>query len=164
MMSKAKRPPSVWIAQIILGIYGFGAVFIVLWGIFKGLSEGIPNPELFLITTVGILTFGAVFVGGFWGMAIRKPWGRWLGVAGLTVLLIGAAITQTSRRLAGSDGESSFVSIGPIFSVLVVGGLALLMYKVALGDASEEFFNSKSGKGTDPVPQPSDARRSEDFE
>jgi hypothetical protein len=47
---------------------------MVLWGLYRGLAEGIPNPELYIVTTFGILTFIAVFLGGVWGMAIRKPW------------------------------------------------------------------------------------------
>jgi hypothetical protein len=144
MSPKSKRPLSVWIAQIVLGIYAFGTVLIVLWGLYKGLTEGIPNPELYLVTTVGILTFAAVFFGGVWGMAIRKPWGRWLGVAGLTILLIAAALEQTSRWLSGIDRESGPVSISLFFRVLLVLGLAFLAYKVAAGDAAEEFFKGKS--------------------
>jgi hypothetical protein len=148
MTPKRKRPISVWIAQIILGIYGFGMASVVLWGLYKGLTEGIPNPELFLVTTVGVLTFAAVFVGGVWGMAVRKPWGRWLGVAGLAILLIGGTITQTSRFISNSG--SRFASISFLFAVLVVLGLAILTYLVALGDASEDFFNGDAAK----VPEP----------
>lgn len=157
MLPKSKRPVSVWIAQIILGIYAIGIALLVLWGLYKGLTEGIPNPELYLITTVGILTFAAVFLGGVWGMAIRKPWGRWLGVAGLTILLIAAAITQASRWLSGIDRESGFVSISLFFRVLVVFGLAFLAYKLAAGDAAEEFFNGRSTKVPETVREDSDA-------
>ncbi|HEX6124806.1 MAG TPA: hypothetical protein VFZ23_05475 [Pyrinomonadaceae bacterium] len=145
MVLKSKRPLSVWIAQIILGIYGLGFALIILWGLYKGLTEGIRNPELFVMTNLGGLSLVVVSLGGLWGMAIRKPWGRWLGVAGLSVLLIGTAITQTSRRLA--DTGSSFVSIRFLLSVLVVVGMAFLVYKVAAGDAADAFFEGKSTEG-----------------
>ena len=151
MLPKSKRPVSVWIAQIILGIYALGIALITLWGLYRGLTEGIPNPELYLVTTVGVLTFVGVFFGGVWGMAMRKPWGRWLGVAGLSILLIGAGITQTSRWITETESVSSFVSIRFLFSVVVVAGLAFLAYKVAAGDAEEEFFNGKSTKVIEPV-------------
>ena|SRR5687768_1837843 len=144
MAPKPKRPISVWIAQIILGIYGFGLTSIVVWGLYKGITEGIQYPEAYLMTTVGSLTFIAVFVGGVWGMALRRPWGRWLGVAGLMILLIAAAITQTSRWV--SDKEISFVSIGFLYSVIVVVGIAFLVYFIAAGDAADNFFNGKSSK------------------
>ena len=151
MIPKSKRPLSVWIAQIVLGIYSVGIALLVLWGFYKGLTEGIPNLELYLVTTVGILTFVAIFFGGVWGMAIRKPWGRWLGVAGLTILLVGAAIKQTSRWVSETAGASSFVSISFFFSVFVVIGLAFLAYFVAAGDAAEEFFNGRSAEVPEPV-------------
>jgi hypothetical protein len=124
-------------------------------GLYKALTEGMPNPQ-YLITTVGILAFAAVFFGGVWGMAMRKPWGRWLGVAGLTILLIAAAVTQTSRWLSGIDRESGFVSIGLFFRVLVVLGLAFLAYQVAAGDAAEEFFNGRSTEVPQAVREDSD--------
>src|SRR5215203_6923120 len=151
---KPKRPISVWIAQIILGIYAAGIFLLVLWGLYKGLAEGIPNPPLFIVTTVGILTFAALFFSGVWGMAIRRPWGRWLGVAGLTVLLIAAAITQTSRWI--SDGGLRFVSLRFLFAVLVVAGLGSLAYMVAAGDASDAFFSRNVTKARRPVDQGSD--------
>ena len=139
MTLRPKRPVSVWIAQILLGIYASGTILIVVWGLYAGLTRGIPDPQLFLITTVGVLAFAAVFCGGVWGMAIRRPWGRWLGVAGLTILLIGGAITQTSRWAA--DKESSFVSFSFLFSVLVVVLLFILAFMVAAGNASDMFFD-----------------------
>ena len=146
MPPRSKRPLSVWIAQIILGIYAFGTVLIVLWGLYNGLTKGIPNPQLYILTTVGIVTFAAIFFGGVWGMAIRKPWGRWMGVAGLAVLLIAAAVEQTSRWLSGIGEESGPVSISLFFRVLLVLGLAFLAYKLAAGDVAEEFFNGRSTK------------------
>jgi hypothetical protein len=141
MTPKPKRPLSVWIAQIILGIYALGISLLVLWGVFKALTEGVPNPSLYLVTTVGILTFAGIYAGGFWGMAIRKRWGRWLGVVGLSILTIGAAIKQTTAWFSPSETPSSFVSIGFVFSVFAVLGLAILTYLIAAGDAAEEFFN-----------------------
>src|SRR5688572_4363572 len=129
MSPKSKRPVSVWIAQLLLGIYGAGSALVVLWGLYSALAEGIPNPGLFLFTTVGILTFAAVFIGGLWGMAIRKPWGRWLVVAGLAVLLIATAITQTSRWLSAIEEGSGAVSISLFFRVLAILGLAFLLTK-----------------------------------
>jgi hypothetical protein len=163
MIAKPKRPISVWISQIILGIYACFITMIVLWGLYKGLTDGIPNPQLYLVTNVGILTFVAVYLGGFWGMAIRRRWGRWLGVAGLTILLISAAIAQTSRWV--SNRESSFVSISFLFSVFVVIGLAILTYMLAAGDAADDFFNGKSTKVRDPVDEDSGYRpREKDIE
>jgi hypothetical protein len=157
MTSKPKRPLSVWITQIILGIYGTGIFLIVLWGLYKGLSEGIPNPELYIVTTVGILTLVAVFIGGVWGMAIRKPWGRWLGVAGLVVLLISGAITQTSRLVEAGKSASGFGIINLIFAIFLVIGLAVLAFMSAAGDAADKFFSGKSTKVSDIVVDSSDS-------
>lgn len=117
---------------------------MVLWGLYKGLSEGIKSPELFFFTTVGILAFVSLFCAGFWGMAIRKPWGRWLGVAGVTVLLIATAVNLTNFR----DSGPPYI----LFIVLVAIGLAFLAYKLAAGDAAEEFFNGRSTKVSETAP------------
>ena len=74
-------------------------------------------------------------------MASRKPWGRWLGVAGLTILLIGGAVNLTSRW---HDSGVAYI----LFIVLAVLSLAFLAYRIAAGDAAEEFFN---GRSTDAV-------------
>jgi hypothetical protein len=95
-------------------------------------------------------------------MAIRRPWGRWLGVAGLAILLISATITQTSRFV--SDSESRFVSIRFLFSVFVVVGLAVLAFMVGLGDASDAFFNGKSAKVLQPDREDSDMTPKQDVE
>lgn len=142
MMSKSKRPVSVWIAQIILGLYGVGITLIVFSGMYRGLTDGIPNPSLYFVTTIGILTFAALFFGAFWGMAIRRSWGRWLGVAALSVLLIAAGITQTSKLLVESG--PGIVSISFLLAVAVVAGLAFLIYLIAVGSASDAFFIGKS--------------------
>ena len=84
-------------------------------------------------------------------MAIRKPWGRWLGVAGLIILLISSAITQTSRLVAGSKSDSGFGLINLVFAIFVVVGLAILAFLVAAGDAADEFFNGKPTKVPDSV-------------
>ena len=136
MAPHRKRPISVWIAQILFGLYGGGGVLIVLWGLYQGLSEGIKSPELFFFTTVGILAFVSLFCAGFWGMAIRKPWGRWLGVAGVVVLLIATAVNLTSRW---HDSGAPYI----LFTVLAAIGLAFLAYKLAAGDAAEEFFKGR---------------------
>lgn len=138
MALQRKRPISIWIAQIILGIYAFVGVSVVLWGLYKGLTEGIPNPELFFFTTLGLLAFNAVFVAGVWGMAVRKPWGRWMGVAGVAIILIAAAVNLTSRL---RDSGALYI----LFIALASIGLAFLVYKLAAGDAAEEFFSPRSG-------------------
>lgn len=72
-------------------------------------------------------------------MAIRKPWGRWLGVVGVAVLLIATAVNLTSRWY---DPGSPYI----LFTVLALIGLAFLVYKLAASDAAEEFFNGRSTK------------------
>ena len=86
------------------------------------------------------------------------PWGRWLEVAGLAILLIGAAITQTSRWLSGIHEESGPVSIGLFFRILVVLGVAFLAYKPAAGDTAEEFFNGRSAEVPKAVREDSDTQ------
>src|SRR5687768_246394 len=107
-MVKRKRPISVWIAQIIIGLYAAGMVLLLLWSIYAAFSQGVVNAEGLFIGMVMNVTFIAIFGGAFIGMANGKPWGRWLGVAALSILAIGGAITQTSRRLSGAEDTGLF--------------------------------------------------------
>jgi hypothetical protein len=150
MAPKPKRPASVWISQVILAIYGFGTALFVVWALYNMLTGAVVRPEYFVFSTIGIVALGALFAAGVWGMAIRRVWGRWLGVGGLTFLLIAAGITQTSRVI--SDKESGFLSVRFFVAVFIVGGLALLVYKLAAGDASDNFFAGSSAEVTQPVP------------
>ena len=151
MTQKPKRPPSVWISQIIIGLYAAMMLFLLLWAFYVGLTEGVRNAEGYFMSLVMNATFVVIFASAFIGLAKGVRWGRWLGVAALSILSIGAAITQTSRRISGADDGSGLLSPYMLFSIVVVVGLAFLVYLVAAGDASEHFFNGKPVEPKEPI-------------
>ncbi len=154
MAQKRKRPISVWIAQIIIGIYAAGMLLLLLWSLYAALTRGVANAEGYFMALVMNATFVAIFGGAFIGLAKGERWGRWLGVAALSILAIGAAITQTSRRLSGAEDDTGLFSPYLVFSIIVVVGITLLVYLLAAGDASEEFFNGKPVEASDPINVP----------
>jgi peptidoglycan/LPS O-acetylase OafA/YrhL len=154
MTQKPKRPPSVWISQIIIGLYATGMVLLLIWGVYSGITQGVVNADAFFVTIVMNATFITIFGGAFIGLAKGERWGRWLGVAALSILAIGAAITQTSRRLSGAEDGTGLFSPYMVFSIIVVVGLALLVYLLAAGDAAEHFFNGKPVEPKEPITEP----------
>lgn len=153
-MIKRKRPISVWIAQIIIGIYAAVMLLLLLWAFYAALTEGVRNAEGYFMSLVMNATFIAIFGGAFIGLAKGERWGRWLGVAALSILAVGAAITQTSRQLSGGDEGASVLSFGLIYSIVVVAGIGLLVYLLAAGDNAEEFFNGKLVEVPVPIEEP----------
>lgn len=85
-------------------------------------------------------------------MAIRKRWGRWLGVAGLAILLIVGTVNLVSRWHDSGVGYITFIAVSVV-------GLAFLIYKLAAGDAVEEFFNGRSTEVPKKDPSDSDDLR-----
>jgi hypothetical protein len=65
--------------------------------------------------------------------------------------LIGTAVNLSSRWRSGDSGAAYI-----LFIVLAAIGLAFLVYKLAAGDAAEEFFNGRSTKVSETIREDSD--------
>lgn len=86
MGNKIRRPLSVWIAQILLALLaGFVLVMCLL-----PLAYLYALPSLDIRVPILMILLLFVFLSGiaFLGMALRAPYGRWLGVGILSVVLI----------------------------------------------------------------------------
>jgi hypothetical protein len=124
MEDKVKRPPSVWIAQILLLL--FASFFLT--GLIPLLFLSLSGPPLILLLVLLFdLAASSLCIASFWGLAARKPYGRWLSVVALVLSLglIGLVIT-----------------VGfPIVTFLFgVGSFVFLIYRLAFGSAANAFF------------------------
>ncbi len=151
MANKVKRPISVWIAQILFVLY---ALLVVL-AFFLAIMTTQPSNRSFpgvLFTAIANVIFVALSTTAFWGMAARKPYGRWLGVGLLSFMVIFANL---SKVLFPSDSDQSMtgIVIQVLFSVL----LGIVILHISLSDKMEAFFIGKvdSSRLDHPPPPPS---------
>ncbi|MBK6750899.1 MAG: hypothetical protein IPG67_13075 [Acidobacteria bacterium] len=94
METRPKRPLSVWIAQILLLIFTlvFSASIVVAVVSLFG-SGAAPNIG-FLMAIVLNIGIVLAFLAGFWGMSQRKPYGRWIGVGMLSLMIVMSILGQ----------------------------------------------------------------------
>jgi hypothetical protein len=133
MGEKVKRPWSVWIAQIVF-VY---CVLMYFLAFILAMMTTTPSERFFvgfLFTTIVGVGSTALFVTAFWGMATRKPYGRWLGVGMLSVMLIFLNVEQI---FFGSDTGRLIVKI--LLSVL----LFVVILHISLSDKASAFFARK---------------------
>jgi hypothetical protein len=136
MDAKPKRPPSVWIAQILLLIY----LLILVISLASLLA--IPKAKTGGMRLVGMAIFLAmlsVLTAAFLGLVFRKSWGRWLAVGLFSVAMLWTAISQFTRETGG--GSAAYSSGYILGSLLVMSLFGYLIYRLAMGDAASDFFN-----------------------
>ena len=160
METKPKRPLSVWIAQILLIlfvlIFSASLVFSLL-GLLSS-SAGLNFGFLFVI----VLNIGFVlaFLAGFWGMAQRRPYGRWIGVILLSLMFVMSIlgqIAQPSGPLKPYEYDNSTQRMAGLMTQVVMSALFLfLIAHLAVAKKVTAFFSpSVEPLETEPPPPPS---------
>jgi magnesium-transporting ATPase (P-type) len=145
MTIKPKRPPSVWISQIILVLYSIFGTFTVAVGL-TALSTSTLDPygeATFSVvsTTVAVSALLVVgFVSAFSGLSKGRSWGRWLTVT-MFVLMSLMSLLQALAPIVG-DPSGALFSRQAITSIAIVVLLGFLTYRLAYGEAAKNFFNS----------------------
>jgi hypothetical protein len=136
--TNSPRPPSVWIAQVILGLLGS------IWGVgglmtvYMGLAASLPVIFVVIFGTVSIL-FSILCLTGFWGLLKRKVYGRWAAVAGLSFI----AFAGIMNSFAAFDRYPSPAKSLAAFAVgmIVFGPIGFLAYRLARGERANAFFS-----------------------
>lgn len=158
METKQKRPVSIWIAQILLAIvvlfmlFSAGLTVLILVGSGSMAALGLLIPIAFS------LGLGALFFFGFWGMAKRKSYGRWLGVAGLSLCLLFSLIAQLfpvdgpMQRYEYKNGAERFG--GFIGGAIMFGLFLWLILHIALSKRVTEFFSPFASSEIEEPPPP----------
>jgi hypothetical protein len=155
-----RRPPSVWITQIFLILIGIVGVLLTLVNFVLAITMS-QRP----ILVIGNIIFSLILLIvplssflGFWGLLKRKTYGRWAGVAWLSLILIFSILGNIFRPtgpMKYAEYENSVELISGMLTILVIYGLfALLIYRLARGKAANAFFAIPVDKAMMPPPPP----------
>ena len=143
MLEKLSRPPSVLITQVILIM--IGGLWLVGGPLF--LLASIRNPAVsteYVVFGVMMIVMSLSFLVGFWGLVKRKTYGRWIGVIGLSFLLLSIFVGDTFRPagpLAYYEYKDSAAGTGAVVAAIVFYGLIIfLIYRLARGKRANAFF------------------------
>ena len=153
MDNNIKRPPTIWLTQILLMIFALlwiSSLTINLVGVARSGSSLSP---LRVVLGVSVLSgFVVLLLVAFWGLTKRKPYGKWLGVLSLTCLWLLVLYIQL-RPPAGPYKRYEFNSpaelVGAAISGLVISGLFLvLIFRLAFSKTVNAFFNRRISSGS----------------
>lgn len=144
------RPVTVTVAQGILLVFAavwFSSLVFNLVGIVRIGTNASP---LRLISGLFVLIcIVTVQVIAFWGLAKRRRYGKWLGVASLSflwVVLLLIQIRPPQGPVARFEYTSTAQKIGGLIGVLAVNGVMLIVIlRLAFAKSVDRFF-------TDPAP------------
>ena len=146
MHTNPKRPPSVWISQLLLMFYAL-IMFTVIWAAAFSLfyRQAGPGPIFGLLLIVG---FMLLLIAAFVGLAKRAVWGRWLAFSVLSLMCLWGVINQFVRvpgPIEYAEPRTSGEMSGYIAAGLVMFSLfAFLIYRLGFGKAASEFFDPTS--------------------
>jgi hypothetical protein len=142
MENRVKRPPSVWIAQILLLI--FTLILLIPFLLILVSPVGGPALALLLVFVVflGLIT---LFAMAFWGMARRKMYGRWWGVVSLSLmflLVIFGQVFQQAGPLKRYEYDNPTQLMWGTLTTVVIDGLFLfLIIRLATAKQVTRFFS-----------------------
>jgi len=158
MESKPKRPVSVWVAQIILSIVVLLMLLSLAMTIFIIFAGGATSSIVLIIPILFSVAVAAFYFAGVYGMAIRRSWGRWLGVTALSLCLIFSTIAQLfpvdgpMQRYEYKNGAERFG--GFIGGAIIFGLFLWLILHLALSKRVTEFFAPVASPEIDEPPPP----------
>lgn len=145
---KVRRPPSVWITQILLGLLGafWGLMFLTQFVLTITRFGSAAELVFGLFASLIVGTFALVFLTGFWGLFRRRVYGRWIGVVGVAFVTVASLLGSIVRP--GDPSQyyqytNSSQLFGAVTAQLVLTGLLLfLAYRLGFGDQANSFFRS----------------------
>lgn len=153
MSAKIKRPPAIWLTQLLFAFFALFWLFILTNGLIRiarnGLSEDMPAVRPIIASTV-ILGFIIMLLISFWGLAQRKVYGRWLGVTSL-ILLWGLILYTQIYPSAGPWKRHEFNSPaeragGVIGQTLISALFLILILRLAFAGRVNEFFRGDNNR------------------
>lgn len=144
-----KRPPSVWISQIVLTLVSLIFVAVALYLGLVLLTDNISKhfwSELrpFFITTFIAVIYTLPSAVAILGMAFRKSFGRWLGgiILFITALILCLAILGSIMLLVASRGAGPILStlVLLLIEILIAAGITFLSVRLMFAKRASEFF------------------------
>ncbi len=149
MENKIKRPLSVWIAQIILLIFGLFFLFPPFIFLYILIVAGAPpstGSVFAALVGIGIyLGLAAFCFAAFFGLVRKQKYARWLGVGLLSLIFLIIAVIQIVRPkgpLQYYEYRNAAELFGAITAQVFMGGLFLfLIFRLAFAKRVTEFLS-----------------------
>jgi NADH:ubiquinone oxidoreductase subunit 6 (subunit J) len=149
MESNIRRPPSVWIAQILLLICAIliALFFVVLLLSFPSAVQNGQIARIFIgyLISLGLLT---IFCTGLWGLFKRKNYGRWLAIiliSSVWVFTIFGQIFRTTGPMPYYEYKNENERLGGLLGTVLINGLfLLLLLRLALAKRIRAFFGQQT--------------------
>jgi hypothetical protein len=144
-----KRPPTIWLTQALVVIFGLLILFAFLINfvvLLTHLGEEFSIVRMLLVFAV-MLSVVLLLAITFWGLAKRKNYGRWLSVLFL-LLLWGLLLLMKLRRPSGPyqyyeyDNPTQLAG-AVIVQVLLHGLILLLILRLSFSKSVREFFRKE---------------------
>jgi hypothetical protein len=146
MNNRIKRPPTVWITQALLLVFALLLLWVFLFNLAVLLSH-LGEAVSLVRAAIGysaMLGIWLLFAIAFWGLAKRKPFGRWLGLLSI-MLLWGFIILGQLRRPSGPysyygyNNTAQLVGATIVQILLDVAFLSLIL-RLAFAKRVGKFF------------------------
>jgi hypothetical protein len=144
-----KRPPSIWLTQALVIIFGLLILFAFLINfvvLLTHLGEEFSIVRTLLVYAV-MLGVVLVLTIASWGLAKRKNYGRWLSVF-LLLLFWGLLILMKLRRPSGPyqyyeyDNPAQLAG-AVVVQVLLHGLILFLILRLSFSRSVREFFRKE---------------------
>jgi hypothetical protein len=144
-----KRPPTIWLTQALLIVFGLLLLFAFLINfvvLLTHLGEEFSIVRTLLVYSMmlGVVLLLAI---AFWGLARRKNYGRWLGILSL-LLFWGLLILMKLRHPSGPyqyyeyDNPAQLAG-AVIVQVLLHGLILFLILRLSFSKSVREFFRKE---------------------
>jgi vacuolar-type H+-ATPase subunit I/STV1 len=151
MNTSIKRPPAVWLTQILLVIFALLilSVFLInLTTVLTHLDKEFPVVRTVIVYSI-MLGIVLLLLSSFWGLVKRRRYGRWLGFSSL-VLLWGLIILIQLLRLSGPykyyEFDNTAEVVGAVtFQILLHGLFLTLILHLGFGRRVGEYFRKETG-------------------
>ena len=149
-MNHIKRPPAVWLTQVLLLIFTLLMLLLFLLDVAMLLTQRAELSSLFAVLVVCVIMFAILllFATSFWGLARAKAYGRWLGVSSMVLvwgLIIFGQLSRPSGPFRYYEYDNRAQVVGAVFAQLLLHALFLtLIVRLAFARKVSEFFHQRA--------------------
>ena len=150
MNSKTKRPPSVWLTQILLMIFALLWLAIVALNLARlpsAVAGGAPILRPVIVFSI-IICFVSLLLISFWGLLKRRMYGKWLGLTSLILiwgLIVYVKLFPATGPYKTYEYDNAAQLAGAFLALSVIHALFLvLVLRLAFSKKVHQFFLRKT--------------------
>ena len=149
MNEKVKRPPSVWITQVLLII--FALLFSLIWlnslRLFAAPQSKASGGRFLIFTLIMLILLGMLST-AFWGLVKRRVYGRWLGIVSL-IFIWGLLVYIQLFPSKGPYKRYEYDNATQLYAAYLWGALIyalflILILRLAFSKNIGRFFQRKT--------------------